>query len=111
MRVLDHVDLVHLFDRTVTGLAVEAGGHVPVVTELHVLRNPMDLEPLDGRLALPVVLQRADYLDLLWRILNTQIKLSLLLIILFNSHVFPGKFRAIMLIMLWKSIPLEIHQK
>src|SRR5690606_11407766 len=52
-----HVDLVHLLDRPMTGLAGDAGGDVPVVPELHVLRRPVDLRPLDGALLLPVVLE------------------------------------------------------
>ena len=49
---------------TVAGLARDALAHVGPVLELHVLGQAMDLDPLDRRLALPVVLEGADAREL-----------------------------------------------
>ena len=60
----DEVELVELLDRTVAGLALHPRLNVPVVAELHVFGQPVDLNPLDGPPLLPVLLENPDALDL-----------------------------------------------
>src|SRR6185295_10112644 len=61
-RVLHERELVVGLDGAVARLAREASLHVGAVLELHVLRQPVDLHPLDRLLLGPVILQRADAL-------------------------------------------------
>ena len=62
LRVLEHDDLVLFLDQSVALLTfhLRVRHEVSVVPELDVLRKPVDLEPLDRLLLVPVVLEGSN---------------------------------------------------
>ena len=64
MRIRNEMEFVEFFDRPVTRLTLDARLDVAIVSELDVLRETVDLDPLDRLLLFPVILQDSNALDL-----------------------------------------------
>ena len=56
--------LVNLFDGPMARLTFDAGLNMPVVAELDVLGEPVNLYPFDRLLLFPMFLENLDALDL-----------------------------------------------